>query len=125
IALQAEQLLGQPLHRANNKMDLQNCPKLCWVPVSASEAQELEKNNYIESVIKPLRRSYFTLNMNEFTDYDKTIIAKCEQEKRLDFSCFQALSIMNAQKRMKDPNKRYFFMNRYEDRGNYLLLQRQ
>lgn len=124
IAIEAEKLLGQPIHRASDKLNLQACAKLCWVKVKPEEAQELEKNSYIESVIQPLGRSYFTLNLIEFTDYDHSAVTACEKEKRLDLKCLVALSVKEAQRKMKDQNKRYFFMKKYEDRGNYLLLQK-
>lgn len=124
IALHAEQLLGQPLHRASNKMDLTNCPKLCWVTVLPNEAQELEKNAYIDNVIKPLNRSYFTLNLHGFEMYDEALVRSCESEKFLDYKCLVTLSIAEASRKMKDSSKRYFFMKRYEDRGNYLFIQK-
>ncbi|MDG0815503.1 hypothetical protein [Bdellovibrio svalbardensis] len=124
IAIEAEKLLGQPIHRAADKMHLQDCGKLCWVKVKPEEAQELEKNSYIPSVIQPLGRTYFTLNLLEFSGYDAEALSACEQEKRLDLKCLVTLSVKQAERKMKDPNKRYFFMKKYEDRGNYLLLQK-
>lgn len=124
IAIEAEKLLGQPIHRAADKMNLQNCGKLCWIKVTQEEAQELEKNSYITSVIQPLGRTYFTLNLSEFADYDHAAVTACEQERRLDLKCLTVLSIKEAERKMKDASKRYFFMKRYEDRGNYLFLQK-
>ncbi len=124
IAIESEKLLGQPIHRASDKNKLQDCGKLCWVKVAPEESQELEKNPYIESIIQPLGRSYFTLNLIEFADYDHAVVDSCEQEKRLDLKCLVTLSVKEAQRKMKDSNKRYFFMKKYQDRGNYLLLQK-
>lgn len=124
IAIEVEKLLGQPLHRAQDKMNLQDCPKLCWVKVKPEESQELEPNNYIPTVIQPLGRQYFTLNLIQFADLDEAALAGCEKEKRLDMKCLITLSVREAKRKMKDPNKRYFFMKRYEDRGNYLMLQK-
>lgn len=124
IAIEAEKLLGQPLHRASDKMNLKDCAKLCWVKVKPEESQELEPNNYIANVIKPLGKEYFTLNLIQFAELDESALAGCEQEKRLDMKCLITLSVREAKRKMKDPSKRYFFMKRYEDRGNYLMLQK-
>lgn len=124
IAAQAEHLLGQPVHRATDKNSLKDCGKLCWVQVTPDEAQELAANPYIDSVIKPLTMNYFTLNLTEFSDYDHEAVKACENEKRLDFKCLVTLSVLEAQRKMKDSSRRYFFMKRYEDRGNYLMVQK-
>ncbi|HEX7672826.1 MAG TPA: hypothetical protein VF412_01575 [Bdellovibrio sp.] len=125
IKAQAEALLKQPIHEAAGKADLQNCAKPCWVTVTPDEAQELTPGNpYIEQTVLPLNRNYLTLTLTEFTDYDHGIISQCENEKRLDFPCLKALSIQEAQRKMKDPKKRYFFLRQYRDHEHFLFIQK-
>ncbi len=127
IAASASQLLGAPIHRVDDKLNPQDCKKLCWIVVQPEEAQELEQNKYIESVIKPLGRSYFTLNLIEFRRLEKNQseleISQCEKEKLLDFKCLSLLSIKDAERKMKMADQLYFFMKKYQDRGHYLFLQ--
>lgn len=125
IKVQAEALLKQPIHEAASKTDLQNCLKPCWVTATPEEAQELTAGNpYIEQTVLPLNRNYLTLTLTDFTDYDHSIIPQCEDEKRLDFPCLKALSIQEAQRKMKDPKKRYFFLRQYRDHEYFLFIQK-
>lgn len=124
IRLTAGKRLGVEYHVASDPRNLQDCAKPCWVNVSHEKAQQLVPNEYIDQVIRPMARPFFTLNLTEFDNYDASKVEQCESEKRLDPECLTTLAIKAAQRKMRDAGKRYFFMQKYNLSDYFVFIQK-
>lgn len=124
IRWSAEAKLGFTYNISKDPMSVASCPRPCWVQVQPQQAQQLVANEYVDQVVRPLNRAFFTLNTIEFDGYDSSKLEHCEAEKRLDLECLVTLSVKAAQKKMKDPSKRYFFMQKYNHSDYFLFVQK-
>lgn len=124
IRAAAEVRLKTAFHVPVDPGRLEECPRPCWVVVKPEEAQQLVPNDYIDKVVRPLGRRFFTLNLIEFDSFDPTRLEFCEAEKRLDLECLVTLSIKAAHRKMKDPAQRYFFMRKYNHSDYFLFVQK-
>ena len=105
-----------------NLASVQNCLKPCWIFLPEAEANELSPNAWIQNNIHPTKRSYFTLTWIPF-QRKVTVSELCEKEKRLDLECLKTVSVKEVERKMKDPNARYFFMRKYLDHDYFLFVE--
>ncbi|MFS4459233.1 hypothetical protein [Bdellovibrio sp. HCB2-146] len=122
-----ERMFKTPVHFISNAesatlQDFQNCKKPCWILLAKDKANELTPNEFIDKNIQPLNRPYITLTLVNFTGAEEVTDA-CENQHRLHLDCLVPLSVRDAKKKMKDPNKLYFFLRKYNDRDYFLFTQ--
>lgn len=102
--------------------ELKACHEVCWLLVPPGQAHQLESNPLIESQIKSLQKTFFTLTLIPFQKVEE-VPQNCIDQKRLSFECLKLVSVHEAQRKMKDPNQRYFFMKKYLDLDYFLFIQ--
>lgn len=122
-----EKTFKTPVHIISNAAtasseDIKNCGKPCWILLDKDKANELTPNEFITQNIQPLNRPYITLTLVNFTGTEEVTQA-CEDQHRLHLDCLVQLSVRDAKKKMKDPNKLYFFLRKYNDRDYFLFTQ--
>lgn len=101
---------------------LRACSKPCWLLVSTATANQLEKNDFIENRILVLDRPFFSITVVPFQS-NEAVSNECEAQKRLTLKCFVPVSIRSVKRKIKDPQKRYFFLNKYYENDYFLFLQ--
>lgn len=116
-----------PIHILRNaesatEEELKNCQKPCLLFMPQEKAHELDQNEFIEKRIKPLKKDYFNITWVPFLN-NETVPGVCENKKRLTLECLIPLSIRDVKKKIKDPQKLYFFLRKYNDRDYFLFIQ--
>ncbi len=105
---------------------LRACKKPCWLLISNKKANQLdlkpEAGSFIESHLRPLNLPFFTLTFIPFQK-NTVVTDECNNQKRLSLDCLVSVSVREAIRKMKDPSKRYFFMNKYNEIDYFLFLQ--
>lgn len=93
---------GQPLG---------SCPKPCWIFSDISEVE-----------VKQLSERFIVVSWVNFEKVE-SIPDDCMNKKILDSRCIKFVSLKSAEKKLKDPNARYFFLHKYIDQYFYLFIQ--
>ncbi len=102
--------------------DIQACIAPCWLLLPNTMANELSNNEWIQKLIRPLNRNYFSITWIPFSTGGEVTDA-CVQQKRLTLDCLKMLSVHEAKRKMKETEKRYFFMRKYLDRDYFLFVE--
>lgn len=108
---------GQP-----TPTEVASCESPCWILLSPEETNELEPGLTPERLLSSGGRAWINLTLVPY-DRSSEIPADCLQEKRLSLRCLIPLSIQEAKRRMRDPDARYFFMRKYNDRDFFLFFE--
>jgi len=103
--------------------NLETCTKACWILTSLENANQLRPNPFIDQTIRPRNSKFITLTWMPFSLPVK-VPMDCFSEKRLDFSCFQLLSIQSSQRKIK-ADQRNFFLNSYNGKDYFLFVENQ
>ena len=101
---------------------LRACAKPCWLTVASARANQLSPNTFIKDSILSLAEPFFTITIVPFTP-DAEVPDGCDGEKRLTLRCFVPISIRSVRRKIKDPEKRHFFLNRYYENDYFLFIQ--
>lgn len=64
----------------------------------------------------------FRLDVIQFVR-DEPFIESCNKMKRLNDECIRSLSIRDAKRKMTDPQKKYFFLKKYNHNRFYLFFE--
>ncbi len=104
--------------------ELESCAKTCWVFTETQSTSDIAPMPSVLQLAGLDEKNRFTLSIFEFEGYDEKLIPTCEQQKRLTLECLKNLAIKEAQRKMKDPNKKYFFMKQYLERDYFLFIQK-
>lgn len=106
---------------------VKNCERPCWVIVGPQEAHELVENpfleKYIRPVIEPRGESYLSITWIDF-DKVEAVSTECDAQKFLHLDCLKTVSLREVQKKIKQPDQRYFFMRKYLDHDYFLFVQK-
>ena len=108
--------------RTRSPQEISGCQSPCWLIVSQDDAHRLGKNDFLREVIDPLKKKYFSITLVGFSR-GAEVSPQCLQEKRLDFPCLSQLAIHEAERKMKEPGHKYFFMKRYLEKDYFLFLE--
>lgn len=103
---------------------ISDCNKNCWVITETQSTSDIAPMPSVLELAGLAEKDRFTISIIEFSDYDQSVIAQCEEQKRLTLDCLKNLAIKEAQRKMKDPAKKYFFMRQYNTRDYFLFFQR-
>ena len=90
---------------------LLECQQDCWIPLPPEAGHHLETNEFIINHVQPLQKPYFTLTVFQFSR-NETPYESCMNQKRLQFHCLRGISIVQAKRKMKAPDKKYFFIKK-------------
>lgn len=101
---------------------LKACAAPCWMFLNRGDANELSEHPFLERRFKPLGVPYFNLTLVEFTA-GVEIPDGCNEEKRLSLRCLVPLVIHESARKMKNPDARYFFLRKYNEKDFFLFLQ--
>lgn len=101
---------------------LRACTNPCWLTVASGKANQLSANPFIKDSILSLAEPFFTITIVPFMS-DIEVPDGCEGEKRLTLRCFVPISVRNVRRKIKDPEKRYFFLNKYYENDFFLFIQ--
>lgn len=101
---------------------LRACGNPCWLTVASSRANQLSTNTFIKDSILTLAEPFFTITIVPFVA-GVQVPEDCEGEKRLSLRCFVPISVRNVRRKMKDPEKRHFFLNKYYENDFFLFIQ--
>ena len=88
--------------------EISKCEKPCWLLVSKEVANELTINPFIAEKIVPLKKEFINISFLSF-EKNEAVPEKCDQEKRLTLDCIGPVSVREVDKKLKEPNQRYFF----------------
>lgn len=102
--------------------EIANCDAPCWLVVPLGSAHQLSAGGFVNDRIKPLGRKYVTLSWIEF-DRNLEVPPRCNDEKRVSFECIKPLSVHEAKRKMRDPNRNYFFMRKYLESDFFLFTE--
>lgn len=118
-----EEIKKTPVGEFELKTSFEDCGKHCAFLVDSEAFKSLfekkfaEKNN--EQQAEP---EYFRLVIYQF-DRTEPFLEECETMQRLDEKCIRSLSIRDAQRKMKDATKKYFFLKKYNHNDLFLFLE--
>ena len=103
---------------------LLSCKKPCWLLISEKKANHLESNSFAENLLLPLKRTFFTLT---FVSFHKNIKVPegCDNQKRLSLDCLIPVSVRGVRRKMKDSQKRYFFLQKYNEKDYFLFVEKK
>ena len=101
---------------------LRACAKPCWLTVPSTKANQLSTNIFIKDSILSLAEPFFTITIVPFTP-DAEVPDGCDGEKRLSLRCFVPISVRNVRRKIKAPEKRHFFLNKYYENDFFLFIQ--
>lgn len=100
------------------------CSKPCWLLTSAEKANHLKNDSFIEKQLQPLKINFFTLTFVSFHK-NTEVSAECNNQKRLSLECLISVSVRGVRKKMKDPQKRYFFLQKYNEKDYFLFIEKK
>jgi hypothetical protein len=106
------------------KSRLMTCSKDCWVLTETQSTSDIAPMPSVMQLAGIDERNRFTLSIFEFDSYDEKLIPDCEKQKLLTLECLKNLSIKEAQHKMRDKDKKYFFLKQYLERDYFLFLQK-
>lgn len=101
---------------------LRACAKPCWLTVASGKANQLSTNTFIKDSILSLAEPFFTITIVPFKP-DAEVPDGCGGEKRLSLRCFVPISVRSVRRKIKEPEKRHFFLNKYYDNDFFLFIQ--
>lgn len=104
--------------------EIRACPAPCWIVTEPNGAHELAGQTPISHRTEIAEKSYFNLSVVLFSKAEP-VSAECDAQKRLSFDCLKALSIREAQRKMKNPHAHYFFLRKYLDKDYFLFVQKE
>jgi hypothetical protein len=104
--------------------DIKNCAQPCWIVVDKNQASGLGENPILARIRGLRGEKYFSVTLQEF-ELDMKVPETCDTEKRLDFDCILPVSVREVRRRMKVDGPRYFFMRRYNEKDNFLFMQKR
>lgn len=104
------------------QQDIKNCHHPCWVFLPEDSAHELTTNTWINENLRPSGSTYFTITWVQF-NRTSTVPENCRTEKRLDLDCLKRVSVLEVSRKIKAPDRRYFFMRKYLDRDYFLFIE--
>lgn len=102
--------------------DIESCPRPCWILFPESSAHELSPNTWINEKLRPLNKTYFTINWIPFKKGVR-VPEYCTKEKRLDLECLKVVSVNEVTSKMKAPDQRYFFVRKYLDSDYFIFIE--
>ncbi len=104
------------------KPNLEDCGKHCAFLINDAQSNDL----YIQKFVRKNESSYepehFRLVVYQF-DRTEPFIQDCESMQRLDDKCIRSISIRDAQRKMKELTKKYFFLKKYNHTDFFLFLE--
>jgi hypothetical protein len=103
---------------------IRSCSKSCWVLTEAQSTSDIAPMPSVMELAGIGEKNRFTLTIFEFDSYDPALIPNCEKQKRLKLSCLKNLAIKEAERKMHNPKKKYFFLKQYNSRDFFLFFQR-
>ncbi|MBO9666830.1 MAG: hypothetical protein J7501_08445 [Bdellovibrio sp.] len=103
--------------------EIKNCEKPCWILLPTELAHELTPNEFIQKNIQPLGRPFFSISYMPFTG-NETVTEACNAEQRLTYECVTPIAVREVSKKLKDPQAKYFFMRKYNERDFFLFVQK-
>lgn len=98
------------------------CKSPCWIVMPPEKAHQLRANSFIEKYILPTQKPYRTMTWFDF-HRGGLVPDACVQEKRLSFDCLKIVSTHEVEKKMKQPEARYFYLRKYLDQDYFLGVQ--
>lgn len=101
---------------------LRACSSPCWLTVASAKANQLSTNTFIKDSIISLAEPFFTITVVPFAA-DIEVPDDCDGEKRLSLRCYVPISVRNVRRKIKDPEKRHFFLNKYYENDFFLFIQ--
>ncbi len=102
---------------------VRDCPQPCWIILPEDKAHELAPNVWIQQNIAPLSAEYITITWVDF-ERSPMVPDNCEHMKYLDFTCIKAVAVNAVERKMKEKDQRYFFMQKYQDRDHFLFVEK-
>ena len=104
-------LFAKPVNVLSLGQPIDSCPKPCWVFSAISEVE-----------VKQLSERFIVVSWVNFESVEN-IPDDCMNKKILDSRCIKFVSLKSIEKKLKDPNARYFFLHKYIDQYFYLFVQ--
>ncbi len=101
-----------------------NCSKTCWVKTETQSTSDIAPMPSVMQLAGLDDKNRFTLSVFEFDSFDESVIPMCEKQKHLTLDCLKHLGIKEAQRKMRDKSKKYFFLKQYNERDFFLFLQK-
>lgn len=102
--------------------NIHTCQKPCWIFMSEVKAHQLGNNDFIQKNILSSQKHFFTLTILSFKR-DLVVEEECNIQKRLGLACLISVSVREVHRKIKDPNKRYFFLRGYNDSDFFLFIE--
>lgn len=102
--------------------EIKNCAKPCWIYLPENGAHGLKTNEWLNKSIIPLNKIFISITWIYFSR-TVSVPESCLTEKRLDFECLKAVSIKEIERKLKEENKRYFFVRKYLDTDYFLFVE--
>ncbi|MFZ3231441.1 MAG: hypothetical protein WA160_14635 [Pseudobdellovibrio sp.] len=101
---------------------ISQCPRPCWlISSTGADVNQLNSNETIEKLIKPLERSFVSVTWVPFKS-GLEVPEACRLEKRLSFDCLKRISVNRSEKKLVK-NQRSFFMNEYNEIDYFLFVE--
>lgn len=108
----------------NSHEKLKNCSHACWIMTEAQSTSDIAPMPSVLELAGLNEKNRFTLTIFEFDSYNEEIIPACEKQKRLTLECLKNLAIKEAGRKMKEKDKKYFFLKQYNSRDYFLFFQK-
>lgn len=98
------------------------CPKPCWVVLLDGEAHFLSQESQAYKLDQLVARPALTLTLIRL-QRNLEIPEQCIPEKRISRACLPSVATKDSARKFKDPNAKYFFLRRYNDRDHFLFVE--
>lgn len=105
-----------------NQEYIRACTKPCWLLVSQEKANQLQTNSFIENNLLALSKPYLSITIIPFHK-NQPVSEECNNQKRLSLNCLISVSIRGVQRKMKDTQKHYFFLQKYNEKDFFLFIE--
>lgn len=128
-AKEYEKIFHKTVHFINDAENagiesLLSCKKPCWLLISEKKANHLDANSLIDKQPYSFIKTFFTLT---FVSFHKNIEVpkECDDQKRLSLDCLIPVSIRGVRRKMRDSQKRYFFLQKYDEKDYFLFIEKK
>lgn len=119
---QVQKLVESQAHQLvqwiSSNLEIQNCVGQCWMEVAIEVPVDQAKIEFEKQNKKGIQIRIFQYSHLE------PLSESCEHQKILNEECLYSVGLNLAKKKLKDPQARYFFMQKYLDQDFYLFVKK-
>lgn len=102
--------------------EIKKCETPCWFIVADHVSHQLDEDSFTTQKIAHLEKNYFTITLLHLTRNEQ-VSQECDSQKRLNLNCLILVSEREVRRKMRDENKKYFFLRKYNNSDYFLFIE--